>query len=562
MPIRICRLLTCGLATVSLWFVAGCAPVSPVRPDATAQAVPPETSLADADAALERGDLPAAARAYREAARNSTDETVAEQATRTAFEYQQLQEAALAAARWLELNPTSEEAHRYAGLAALKLHRLDEAERQFASLLETAYISPAAGFLALSPALNGEAMPADVMELFRRLSARHPDVAEGHYALGNAALRADNFKRAQQAAETAVAKAPYWKPAKMLLARVRIALGDEEGGIALARELVVDPDADLGTHLEYALILAATGRDEEARAMLTPYTTGKTVIPGAVRTLGAMDLDAGNLDAATTQFENLLATGAQSYEALYYLGVIAERRNDPERAIRYYQRVASGEYSLPAQQRVARIMAEKSGVQAGLAHLDQVAHSAPQLGPEVYLAKAALLEANDEGRRAAQMYDEAIATYPDSLDLRMSRVFYLERAGKRDAAIRELRDLLRQRPGDAQLQNALGYTLADADRDLAEARTLLTAALEQSPDNAAMLDSMGWLLHREGRNAEALEYLRRSAELGSDPEIDLHIGEVQWAMGDQAAARETWRKALERAPGNEKLQRRLERAGP
>jgi tetratricopeptide (TPR) repeat protein len=562
MPIRICRLLTCGLATVSLWFGAGCAPVTPVRSDATAELATPETSLAEADAALERGDLPAAARAYRLAAQGSDDETVAEQATRVAFEHQQLQETALAAARWLELNPTSEEAHRYAGLAALKLHRLDEAERQFASLLETAYISPAAGFLALAPALNGEAVPADVMELFRRLSARFPDVAEGHYALGSAALRADNFKLAEQSAETAVAKAPFWKPAKMLLARTRVARGDEEGGLALARELVTEPDSDVATHLEYALMLAATGRDEEARAMLTPYVSGKTVIPGAVRTVGVMDLDAGNLDAATTQFENLLSTGAQSYEALYFLGVIAERREDPERAVRYYQRVASGDYSLPAQQRVARIKAEQSGVQAGLAHLDEVARSMPQLAPDIYAAKAALLESKGEPRRALQTFDEAIARYPDSLELRMSRVFFLERTGKRDAAVRELRDLLQQRPGDAHLQNALGYTLADADRDLAEARTLITAALEQSPDNAAMLDSMGWLLHREGRNAEALEVLRRSAELGSDPEIDLHIGEVQWALGDQAAARDTWRKALERAPDNEDLQRRLERAGP
>ena len=113
-----------------------------------------------------------------------------------AFDHHQLREAALAAERWLALNPTSENAHRYAGIAALKLHRLDEAERQFANLLETVYISPGAGFLALAPVISDEGVPTDVMELFRRLSARHPDVAEGHYALGSAALRADNYAAA------------------------------------------------------------------------------------------------------------------------------------------------------------------------------------------------------------------------------------------------------------------------------------------------------------------------------------------------------------------------------
>ena len=124
-----------------------------------------------------------------------------------------------------------------------------------------------------------------------------------------------------------------------------------------------------------------------------------------------------------------------------------------------------------------------------------------------------------------------------------------------------MRALLAERPGDSTVQNALGYTLADHDRDLAEARQLITAALAQAPDNVATLDSMGWLLYREKRYAEALQFLERAGKSGADPEIDLHLGEVQWAMGDTDAARKTWAAGLERAPGNEKLRKRLERAG-
>ena len=155
-----------------------------------------------------------------------------------------------------------------------------------------------------------------------------------------------------------------------------------------------------------------------------------------------------------------------------------------------------------------------------------------------------------------------MARYPDALELRLNRAFFLERTGKADASVRELRALLAERPGDAHVQNALGYTLADLDRNLPEARQLLTSALAQSPNSAAVLDSMGWLLYREGKYPEALDHLQRASEAGSDPEIDLHIGEVQWAMGDQAGARKTWAKALEEAPDNEKLRKRIERAGP
>jgi tetratricopeptide (TPR) repeat protein len=247
---------------------------------------------------------------------------------------------------------------------------------------------------------------------------------------------------------------------------------------------------------------------------------------------------------------------------LYFLGVIAERRKDPERALRYYTRVVGGDYAIPAQQRVARIKAERSGLAAGLEHLEQFGRAQPQQGPQVVAARSALAATYDDEKRALAILDDGVRRYPDLVDLRLDRVFLYERTGKFEPAVRELRELLKQRPGDATVQNALGYTLADHGKDLAEAQTLLTAALAQSPDSAAILDSMGWLLHRQGRHAEALEYLQRSKQLGSDPEIDLHVGEVQWAMGDQAAARKTWQDALEKYPENEPLQERLKRARP
>ncbi|MDH5227326.1 MAG: tetratricopeptide repeat protein, partial [Gammaproteobacteria bacterium] len=461
MPIRISRALSSAIGAVAIGLITACAGTPPAGEGQTGSPSAAGATQSAAEAAFDRGDYPAGARIYRELAQRSDDEAVAEQATRAAFDHTQLREAGLAAARWLELNPTSENAHRYAGIVALKLHRLDQAEEQFAYLLDTIYISPAAGFLALPPVISDEGTSTDVMELFRRLSARHPDVAEGYYAYGSAALRADNYAVAETAATTAVAKAPYWKPAKLLQARTMIANGKDDAGLALVRDLVTEPDSDIGSHLEYALLLSATGHDEEARAMLTPYTTGKTVVPAAVRTLGAMELDAGNLDAATGQFENLLATGAQSYEALYFLGVIAERRKDNERALRYYTRVAGGDYNLAAQQRVARIKAEQSGTQAGLAHLEEIARAQPQLAPDLYAARAALLEMRGEPRRAAQLLDEGVARYPDALELRLNRAFFLERTGKDEASVRELRALLADRPGDAHVQNALGYTLTD-----------------------------------------------------------------------------------------------------
>jgi tetratricopeptide (TPR) repeat protein len=223
--------------------------------------------------------------------------------------------------------------------------------------------------------------------------------------------------------------------------------------------------------------------------------------------------------------------------------------------------VVGGDFALSAQGRVARIKAQQSGLDAGLAQLDEFARSHPQRGPEVVAARAGLASSLGDEKRAIAILDEGIARYPDVVDLGMARVFAYERLGRHDAAIKELRRMLAERPGDAVLENALGYTLADQDRHLDEAQRLVGAALTQMPDSAAVLDSMGWLLFRQGRLPEALKYLQRASDLGEETEIDLHLGEVQWAMGDRDAARTTWRQALERQPDNEELKERLERAG-
>jgi hypothetical protein len=115
-----------------------------------------------------------------------------------------------------------------------------------------------------------------------------------------------------------------------------------------------------------------------------------------------------------------------------------------------------------------------------------------------------------------------------------------------------LRQLLADRPGDAVIQNALGYTLADRTRHADEAVQLVGQALTQTPDSAAVLDSMGWALHKQGKNTEALDYLERARKRGADPEIDLHVGEVHWSLDDKAAC------ARDVAEGSRALARRRE----
>jgi Flp pilus assembly protein TadD len=149
--------------------------------------------------------------------------------------------------------------------------------------------------------------------------------------------------------------------------------------------------------------------------------------------------------------------------------------------------------------------------------------------------------------------------YPEHPELRYQRAVLLDLGGRSREGIAEFEQLLASRPGDATLQNALGYTLADRKRQLPRAERLIREALAQRPDNAAFVDSLGWVRFRRGDKAGALPLLERAWRLSREPEIAAHWGEVLWSMGDRGAARAVWARALLISPDSSPLRATIER---
>ena len=125
-----------------------------------------------------------------------------------------------------------------------------------------------------------------------------------------------------------------------------------------------------------------------------------------------------------------------------------------------------------------------------------------------------------------------------------------------------MRKLISLQPDHAHAYNALGYSLADRNVRLPEARELIEKALQLSPDDPFIIDSMGWLLYRSGKNKEALEYLRKAYSTRPDPEIAAHLGEVLWAAGERGEAEKIWSEASKKTPGNEALNGTIKRFKP
>ncbi|MBS0373215.1 MAG: tetratricopeptide repeat protein [Proteobacteria bacterium] len=519
----------------------------------------PENSaarLVSAEVALERGDYPFAAREYRRAAAESRDAAVAERAARVAFDTGQAGELARTAREWLAREPKNESPRRFLAVALLELDDRPGAERELAALLASAYATPAEGFTALGESLGTLRNETGVAAVAQRLAARYPAVAEAQYAAGSLSLNAGDSPSALAAVARALALRPDWREARWLEVRARIAGGDCGAGLKGASALAAEStDSD---RLVYAWLLTACDRGAEAQPYFADLARGRLLRAEALEGLASLEVESRRYDEAAGHYTEMLGTGRNADRAFFGLALLADRKGERERAEKLYLRVTSGQRAVTAQLRAYRLGLERGEALAAARQLDDFVTADADHRVDLTAGRAQILAERGRAAEALALLARAAAAYPDRAELRLARATVLEQGGEIDAALGELRAIARSRPADPTAANALGFTLADHNRELGEAERLIRQALTARPDSAAIRDSLGWVLYRRGRGAEGLEWLRRAYAAESDPEIATHVGEVEWSLGDRSGAERTWRSALDRNPGDPHLLKALE----
>ncbi|HEY4975407.1 MAG TPA: tetratricopeptide repeat protein, partial [Steroidobacteraceae bacterium] len=308
-------------------------------------------------------------------------------------------------------------------------------------------------------------------------------------------------------------------------------------------------------------VLILLGREREARMALESLRDTAALRAQADRRLGLLAFDRGDYDEAQSVFSALLKDKDSSAIAVYYLAAIAERRGETAAALRGYQMLSGTGLEAGARSRAASILYKEGQRADALELLAAKDDATPATRLEAEIAQAQLLSNGGEGDQALARIDDALARFPGHPDVLYQKAILLEKAGHTDAAITQLETLYHDRPQDSAITNALGFILADHNRDLARAQRLISAALKSEPDNPAILDSLGWLQFRRGMLQAALPLLERAFRLDQDGDIGAHWGEVLWALGDKTKARETWNRALMVDPDNALVKAAQQRAG-
>jgi tetratricopeptide (TPR) repeat protein len=273
-------------------------------------------------------------------------------------------------------------------------------------------------------------------------------------------------------------------------------------------------------------------------------------------------LDGGDRDNAESLYAGYSSVQYEDRsEAAFQAAQSAELLDYKREAIDWYEQVA-GEKSMRATMRRAFLLAGLGDIEDARNLLTQLRVGADaEVSSQSLQAEAQILQ--DAGRpdEAFQLLSDGLKYFPEDISLRYTRALIAVGLGYLELAESDLRQIISVQPDNAAALNALGYTLADLTDRYEEAEELIVLAYELQPDDASIIDSMGWISYRLGRLPEAEAYLREAWKILRNAEVAAHLGEVLWVRGQKEEARSTWQLGIQMESENEILRKTMQRYG-
>jgi len=564
-PVSTLRAATMAALVATLFACATTAPEDTPEPSTPQRNLPdveltPELAydILLADIARQRGHREVAADAAMRAARASRDPRLVEYATRLAIQAKRRDEAIESARLWIELEP--ENALAYETLAALHVvgGNLAEAKIRFEEAIALHGSDVEAAFRRITKLLLQIPDRSAAASLLQELVASHQQSAEAQLALARVA--GDKQPDiALAAVDRALALQPGLEEAAIFKSQLLVVLGRYDDNISFCNAYLDQNPRARNLRLHFARTLLDQHKNELAREQFREAAEADPDDADAAFATGLLLIEAHEYSEAERYLERALAINPGNDQARLYLGQLAGERKDYGKAISWYREISSAQYAFEAQLRMAAAEAARGEVDAAVAQLDALQPGTDAERVQLVLARQEIYRDAKRLQDAMNTLNDALADTPKEEDLLYARALLAAEMKQLDVHERDIRQVLAMSPENANALNALGYTLADQTDRYAEAEELIARALALKPEDPYILDSMGWVNYRLGKNDVALDYLRRAFEHRPDAEIAAHLGEVLWITGDRAAARKVWRDGLKLAPDNETLQQTVER---
>ncbi|WP_334177639.1 hypothetical protein [Pseudoxanthomonas sp.] len=523
------------------------------------------TTVMAGEFALQAGQLPDAARWYLDAAKRDDDAGLAERATRIALLAKDDARAAEALKLWRARSARTLALRGAEATLAMRQGQARIARRELAALMKE---SDDLGWrYALTALGSGGKDPALAPRLLRELvdDGAIPGRLQPWLAFTGLAQQLDEPVLAERMVGDVV-KRFSGEPLVALLQASQLMHADRKPEArAVLDGLLPKAATDAALRLKLAEEYDRLG-DPAAASHAMGQGPQDTLTYGLRAQLLAKADDKTALNALYEEFKQAGTDQPTQYspDRRLLLGQMAEFLERRDEALTWYRSVPAGDLRAEARLRALKTLFDLKRKEEAFAEarvLQGDASVEDGTRRDAYLMEAELRQQDEQDEGELEVFARGLAAYPDDLALLYSRGLAWERRDRIDHAEADFRRILVIEPDNVAALNALGYTLADRTSRYQEALELIDRARTAAPEDAAIIDSYGWVLYRLGRNAEALVELRRAFALQKDPEIAAHVAEVLWVMGQKDEARRYFDEARKLDPDNRSLLRALEKTG-
>lgn len=523
---------------------------------------------------VQRGEAGVGFSLLLDAARKTGDARLFQRAIEIALEARAGDSALQAARAWKQAQPGSRDANRYVLQILIGLNRLNETVEPLKR--EVALAEPKERALTITMLPRYFARSSDkrqAAEVLEQALAEHLDSpatgAPAWSAVGRLRLEAGDTPGALEAARRGQAQdAKAEGPVLLALAMMA---PNQPGAEAIVRKYLEGRPL-VEVRLAYARALLDAQRYAEAGSQVQTVTSEKPDYAEAWLIRGTLELQDNRLDQAERslkQFLELMPARRNGNaieqpqralaQAYLSLAQIAEQRKDYKAAENWLSRINSPEDLVRTQSRRAGILARQGKVDEARRLIRALPERTPADARMKLSSEIQLLRDNRLYQPAYELLAEATQRDPKDYDLLYDQATLAEKLGRADEMERLLRRIMAEKPEYHHAYNALGYSFADRNVRLGEARQLILKALELAPDDPFITDSLGWVEFRDGNKAEALRVLQKAYRARPDAEIAAHLGEVLWSMGQREQALSVWREGLQLNADNETLVETLKR---
>ena len=534
---------------------------------------------------VREGDLAAAYQLMLDAARRTKDDQLFRRSTEIALQGRAGDDALVAVKAWRLANPDSIDALRYQVQLLVQLNRTADVVEPLQALLKATPATQRSALIGALPHLLARSSNHDqAAMLIEQVLLPYIDAPDTRVAarvsVGQAWLGAKNGAKALALARSAheldrSAEAPAGLALEMLPAT-------PAAEAIVLDQLAAKPDST-GVRLLYVRVLLAGQRYAEASTQLDTLTRSAPQLPQAWLTLGALHVQlhepAPAIAALQKYVELVQASDAPAADTVgvgtdgnavpvskedaltrgwLLLSQAAEQQGDMKGADAWLAKIDDPRRALEVQTRRASLLAREGKVEQARELIRHLPEKTPA-DARAKLAEAQVLRDAKLWSEANSVLEQANKRFPDDVELLYEQSMMFEKLNRLADMERLLRRVIELKPDQQNAYNALGYSLAERNVRLPEARALIKKALELSPGEPAITDSLGWVEYRMGNREEALRLLRDAYRAQPDAEIGAHLGEVLWVSGQTDEARRVWREARQRDVGNDVLRETLAR---